>query len=205
RAASRVLDTLPGPVRNRPLSYALEIEVPVALIHGLVHGTAVRSPRRGSRGSLANDFQPVQRGVPGRNVALSGVAGRKSAMQQTKWGRIVIVGCATTLVVCGVANHKQSTEEDGAEVVVQQERSYCALFGHDPFPDPSDPLWYTQDGALVKEQTGPEVYVVYGGRKWWIPSEQTLFGMNYHWEEVREVPDGTLAGLPRENVISDGP
>ena len=126
-------------------------------------------------------------------------------MQQIKWG--LIAGCATTIVAFSASNHNQSTEEERAEGFVQQEMDdpFCIIFGHDPFPDPSDPLWYTRDGALVKEQTAPEVYVVYGGRKWWIPTEQTLCGMNYHWEEVRVVADGTLADLPRENVISDGP
>jgi hypothetical protein len=100
------------------------------------------------------------------------------------------------LLACGQAPFKeQESEELG---VTRQELGGCFILGHDPIPD--DP---TADGALVREASRPEIYLVYGRRKWWIPSESTLFGMNYTWADVRIVPDGTLASLPTEYVISD--
>jgi hypothetical protein len=46
------------------------------------------------------------------------------------------------------------------------------------------------DGVLVRESGRPEVYVVYGGAKFWIPDPPTLFRLGFNWSQVRIIPAG---------------
>ena len=48
--------------------------------------------------------------------------------------------------------------------------------------------FYPADGTLVREFTRPEVYVVYGGAKFWIPDPPTLLGLGFDWSHVRVIP-----------------
>lgn len=62
-----------------------------------------------------------------------------------------------------------------------------------------------EDGVLLRDQSSAPVYVVYGGAKFWIPDPMTLSHYAPHmWEDVRIVPDGTLAAIPaipRDNTV----
>ncbi|MBI4000699.1 MAG: hypothetical protein HY348_02820 [Nitrospira defluvii] len=64
----------------------------------------------------------------------------------------------------------------------------------DPFPDLS----------IVRETSRPEVYVIVGGAKFWIPDPPTLFRLYGGWAAVRVVPDGqlrNLSSIPKEGTI----
>jgi len=62
-----------------------------------------------------------------------------------------------------------------------------------------------QDGALLREQSNPRVYVIYGGAKFWIPSMDLLRRYTSRPEvDVVVVPDGALADtpvLPRDMLV----
>ncbi|GGW96135.1 hypothetical protein GCM10010297_17510 [Streptomyces malachitofuscus] len=49
------------------------------------------------------------------------------------------------------------------------------------------------DGSVVREESKPEVYVIFGGAKFWVPDPATLFRLYGGWASVRVVPDGTPA------------
>lgn len=51
---------------------------------------------------------------------------------------------------------------------------------------------FLQDGTLLKEASRPEIYVVRGGGKFWIPSPQEFDAMGFQWGAVRTVADGSL-------------
>jgi hypothetical protein len=52
------------------------------------------------------------------------------------------------------------------------------------------------DGSVLREASGSNVYVVYGGAKFWIPDPATLFRLfPTGWSVVQMVPDGALSGL----------
>ncbi len=71
-------------------------------------------------------------------------------------------------------------------------------------PDPNDPVDPFPDLSVVRETSRPEVYVIVGGAKFWIPDPQTLFRRYGGWAAVRVVPDGqlrNLSSLPREGTI----
>jgi hypothetical protein len=46
------------------------------------------------------------------------------------------------------------------------------------------------DGTVVREWNRPEVYVVYGGAKFWIPDPPTLFALGFDWSHVGVIPPG---------------
>ncbi|MGG7383161.1 hypothetical protein ACQ7B2_32005, partial [Escherichia coli] len=46
------------------------------------------------------------------------------------------------------------------------------------------------DGVLVRERNHPEVFVVYGGAKFWIPDPETLFDLGFDFTVVKVIPDG---------------
>jgi hypothetical protein len=48
------------------------------------------------------------------------------------------------------------------------------------------------DGSVVRETSRPEVYVIFGGAKFWIPDPATLARLYGGWAAVEVVPDGTL-------------
>jgi len=56
---------------------------------------------------------------------------------------------------------------------------------------PSTPV----DGTLVRELDRPEVYVVYGGAKFWIPDPIELQRLGFTWNDVRIIPPGGTAQL----------
>jgi hypothetical protein len=51
------------------------------------------------------------------------------------------------------------------------------------------------DFTLVREQNRPEIYVVYGGAKFWIPDPPTLFRLGFDWSRVSVIPPGGAAKL----------
>jgi hypothetical protein len=51
------------------------------------------------------------------------------------------------------------------------------------------------DGTVVREANRPEVYVVYGGAKFWIPDPPTLFALGFDWSHVGVIPPGGTAKL----------
>jgi hypothetical protein len=61
-----------------------------------------------------------------------------------------------------------------------------------------------QDGSVVREVSRPEVYVIFGGAKFWIPDPATLQRLYGGWAAVRVVPDGTLAADGIGDVPADG-
>jgi len=68
--------------------------------------------------------------------------------------------------------------------------------------DSGDPL--LPELSVVRESSRPEVYVIVGDAKFWIPDPPTLFRLYGGWAAVRVVPDGTLTNvsrLPKEGTI----
>jgi hypothetical protein len=56
---------------------------------------------------------------------------------------------------------------------------------------PSTPADFT----LLREIDRPEVFVVYGGAKFWIPDPPTLHMLGFDFPQVRVIPSGTTAQL----------
>ena len=52
------------------------------------------------------------------------------------------------------------------------------------------------DGTVVRDWNRPEVYVVYGGAKFWIPDPPTLFDLGFDWGRVRVLPPNGTTKLP---------
>lgn len=57
-------------------------------------------------------------------------------------------------------------------------------------------------GTLVRERDRAEVYVVYGGAKFWVPSPEEFEALGHDWNRVYQVPQGSLALIP--NLPVDG-
>ena len=60
------------------------------------------------------------------------------------------------------------------------------------------------DGTVVREWNRPEVYVVYGGAKFWIPDPPTLFALGFDWSRVGVIPPngtGKLLTLPINGTL----
>jgi hypothetical protein len=62
------------------------------------------------------------------------------------------------------------------------------------------------DGSVIRETTPPEVYVIFGGAKFWIPGPTILARWYGGWAAVRVVPDGTLKAegigdMPVDNTL----
>jgi hypothetical protein len=51
------------------------------------------------------------------------------------------------------------------------------------------------DGTLLREWDRPEVFVFFGGAKFWIPNPATLLALGYDWSQVRVIPPGGTAQL----------
>ena len=58
------------------------------------------------------------------------------------------------------------------------------------------------DGALLRDQDRQEVWVMYGGARFLVPSGAELLAMGYTWAQVQVVPPGTVAPIP--TVPRDG-
>ena len=56
------------------------------------------------------------------------------------------------------------------------------------------------DGTLLREWDRPEVYVFFGGAKFWIPNPATLFALGYDWSQVRLIPADGTALLPKTPI-----
>jgi hypothetical protein len=52
------------------------------------------------------------------------------------------------------------------------------------------------DGALLRDQDKPAVWVMCGGARFLVPSEAELLAMGYNWAQVQVVPPGTVAPIP---------
>src|SRR5215475_15537293 len=59
--------------------------------------------------------------------------------------------------------------------------------------------------ALMREQSSPSVFFVYGGFKLGIQSPDALFALGFDWSKVQVVPDGTLAGLTERTLDTTSP
>lgn len=58
------------------------------------------------------------------------------------------------------------------------------------------------DGCLVREASQPEVYLIQGGAKFWIPDQATLIGMGFDARDVQVLPLGKTHDIP--DVPPDG-
>lgn len=61
---------------------------------------------------------------------------------------------------------------------------------------------YLAEGALLKEASDPRVYLIFGGAKFWIPSEHAFAALGLSWPSVRVVQDGSLAYIA--DIPGDG-
>lgn len=59
--------------------------------------------------------------------------------------------------------------------------------------------------ALMREQSNPKVFFVYGGFKLWIQTPDALFALGFDWSKVQVVADGTLAALPEKPFDTTAP
>ncbi|KAA2241439.1 hypothetical protein F0L74_16190 [Chitinophaga agrisoli] len=57
------------------------------------------------------------------------------------------------------------------------------------------PDFVFEDGSVVREQSAPDVNVIFGNRKFWIPSPAILETFYGGWSNVRVLPDGKLSSL----------
>lgn len=53
-----------------------------------------------------------------------------------------------------------------------------------------------RNGVLIKGSR-PEVYVIQGGQKCWIPNPATFEAKGYDWNRIRLIPDWALERIPR--------
>lgn len=81
------------------------------------------------------------------------------------------------------SGHGPSTPQDPGPIRVPQSPSAGVDAG------------WLADGSVVKEQTDPRVYVIYGRAKFWIPSPEELSALGFTWAQVVTVPDGSLAAV----------
>ncbi|MFT4217704.1 MAG: hypothetical protein QM619_11055 [Micropruina sp.] len=58
------------------------------------------------------------------------------------------------------------------------------------------------DGALVTAPPAPEVYVVKGGQRHWIPDPPTLFASGYDWSAVETISSSVMGTIPLGDPIS---
>jgi hypothetical protein len=54
---------------------------------------------------------------------------------------------------------------------------------------------FPADGTLLRDSDQPEVFVVYGGAKFWITNPETLFALGFDWSQVNVVPPGGTSKL----------
>jgi hypothetical protein len=93
----------------------------------------------------------------------------------------------------------------GAQFYIPSEAEFIALgFAWDAIQVVSDGVLsgipnVPYDGTLLKERSNLAVYVMRGGQKSHIPSEQRFVELGFAWEAIQVVPDGGLASIP------DGP
>jgi len=62
----------------------------------------------------------------------------------------------------------------------------------------------SKDGYLYREAGSPDVFVVQGGTKYFIKSPQEFEALGYKWDQVEEVPRGSLGHLnsrPAERTL----
>lgn len=60
------------------------------------------------------------------------------------------------------------------------------------------------DGSLVKAPTDPKVYLIKGGTRHWIESENDFKGLGYKFSQIRDLPDTELVNYPEgDTVIGD--
>jgi hypothetical protein len=100
--------------------------------------------------------------------------------------------------------------------VAQVEANAMGLTGGTTIPLVPMPLT-PADGTLVQEYGSAEVYVIYGGYPFKLPTPETLFALGFDWGRVRSIPsvglrqllpipiDGTLLKEQPETVRLEGP
>src|SRR5262249_46903665 len=65
----------------------------------------------------------------------------------------------------------------------------------DPIPSVlSGQKW--PDGALVTAPPAPEIYIVQGGQRHWIPNPQTFIANGYAWDAVEAIPTSVINTIP---------
>jgi hypothetical protein len=74
-------------------------------------------------------------------------------------------------------------------------RTKFSPFLHGFFVHGYGPQWphYLLDGALMKEVSSRDVYVLYGGGKFRIPNQSEFRALRYSPARIQDVPDGSLA------------
>jgi hypothetical protein len=68
----------------------------------------------------------------------------------------------------------------------------------------SNVLTWLNDRSLLKEPSSPDVYVIYGGAKFYIPSQEEFSALGFSWSDIRTVPNGFLANVsnvPRQGTV----
>jgi hypothetical protein len=118
----------------------------------------------------------------------------ESSVDGTTWTTVNDgVSTATTYTVSGLTNGTQySFRVAGKNDIWISPRTA---------PIQARPAW--ADGALVKEQTRPEVYVIVGGAKFHL-TNSSLVNHYGGWTQVTVVSDGALATvgtMPREGTV----
>jgi hypothetical protein len=79
--------------------------------------------------------------------------------------------------------------------VIPQEQVYLFVLG-DPIPSVvSGQTW--ADGALVVAPPAPEVYVVRGGQRHWIPNPATFVADGFDWGDVEAIDEARLTLIPQ--------
>jgi hypothetical protein len=58
------------------------------------------------------------------------------------------------------------------------------------------------EGNLYRENSSPEVYVINGNKKIWIPTPDALLAMGHQWSDVNIVADAALNNFERFNIKS---
>lgn len=61
------------------------------------------------------------------------------------------------------------------------------------------------EGNLYRESSAPEVYIIQGDKKIWVPTPDALFAMGHDWSRVNVVAPGALDTYKRFNIPSSSP
>ncbi|MBI2989877.1 MAG: hypothetical protein HYY51_01665 [Candidatus Magasanikbacteria bacterium] len=68
---------------------------------------------------------------------------------------------------------------------------------------PYGPLYDPQYGALVKIVNDPKVYLLLGGEKYWIRSEEVFNALNYQWDWIEDIDTRLLDKYATGSEITD--
>lgn len=69
--------------------------------------------------------------------------------------------------------------------------------GNGTDPGGTKPPAWQHDGAVVKEASGPDVFILFGNARFHVSSPGELTALGLSWAQVVTVPDGALAPFAR--------